>query len=105
MPQYKVLEKSLIGNEIFEEGAIVDYDGYPSGNLEPLCDEGRAKAEELIEVNKERIKRIQLENPNTPMIDNEAFAKAVAAAITEANKAHDAQMAEVMKVLKSMQTK
>ena len=103
MPQYKVLEKSLVGNEIYEEGAIVEYDGYPSGNLEPMCDEGRAKADELVEVNKKRIKQMQLDNPNTPVLDGDAFAKAVAAELAKANKAHDEQMALVTDVLTSIQ--
>ena len=34
MPKYKVLQKSFIGNSICEEGAIVDYDGEASKNLE-----------------------------------------------------------------------
>ena len=103
MPKYKVLEKSLIGNEIFEEGAIVEYDGLPGHNLEPLCDEGKAKAEELVEVNAARIKQMQLDNPNTPTIDHEAFAKAIAAALAEANQQHDAQMAQFAEVLTAMQ--
>lgn len=36
MPKYKVLQKSFIGNRIVEEGEIVDYDGEPSENLEPV---------------------------------------------------------------------
>lgn len=103
MPQYKVLEKSLIGNEIFEEGAIVDYDGYPSHNLEPLCDEGRAKAAELVTINEQRIKQMQLDNPNTPTIDQDAFAKAIATALAEANAQHDAQMAQITEILTSLQ--
>ena len=50
MPKYRVLEKSYLptGNgesRIFEEGEICDYDGNPSSNLEPMDDEGRARAE------------------------------------------------------------
>ena len=36
MAQYKVLEKSFINNSIAEEGDIVEYDGTPGTNLEPL---------------------------------------------------------------------
>lgn len=50
MPRYRVLEKSLIGNSIVEEGVEVDYDGLPSANLHPLDNEGRAKAEEAKQV-------------------------------------------------------
>lgn len=36
MASYKVLKKSFIGNAIVEEGAIVEYDGEASDNLEAL---------------------------------------------------------------------
>lgn len=44
MPQYRVLQKSFIGNRIAEEGEIVDYDGEPSSNLE-LVKKGKKAAE------------------------------------------------------------
>ena len=34
MAQYKVLERSFIDNRIYEEGAIVEYDGDAGPNLE-----------------------------------------------------------------------
>ena len=42
--KYIVKEKSLIGNEIFEAGAEVELpEGcYPAGNLEPICERGKA---------------------------------------------------------------
>jgi hypothetical protein len=55
MPKYKVKELSLIGNELHQAGAIVEYDGLPSENLEPTCDEGRAKYQEYLESNKKRV--------------------------------------------------
>lgn len=36
MPQYRVLQKSFIGNRIVEEGEVIDYDGEASENLEPV---------------------------------------------------------------------
>ena len=36
MPKYKVLQKSFLGNRLVEEGEVVDYDGEPSDNLEPV---------------------------------------------------------------------
>ena len=36
MPQYRVKTKSFIGNAIRHEGDIVEYDGEPHMNLEPL---------------------------------------------------------------------
>jgi hypothetical protein len=63
MPKYRVVEKSLIGNEVFEEGAIVEYDGLPAENLEPLCAEGRAKYQEYVASNEERIARMHAAYP------------------------------------------
>lgn len=34
MPQYRVLQKSFIGNSIVEEGEVIDYAGEVSDNLE-----------------------------------------------------------------------
>jgi hypothetical protein len=62
MPKYLVLEKSLIGNEIFEAGAVVEYDGFPSENLEPTCDEGRAKRAEYEASNKARVALMMEQN-------------------------------------------
>lgn len=42
MAQYRVLKKSFIGNHLREEGDIVEYDGKPGSNLEPV-DVGGAK--------------------------------------------------------------
>lgn len=39
MPQYRVLAKSFINNSIVEEGAIVEYEGEASDNLELIEDE------------------------------------------------------------------
>jgi len=85
MLQYEVLERSLIGNQVFEPGAIVPYDGYPSANLKPTCAEGEAKAAELVQINADRVKQMQLDNPASPVMDVEGFAKAIASAIAEAN--------------------
>ncbi|MBU3554829.1 hypothetical protein [Polynucleobacter sp. UB-Piko-W3] len=44
MPRYKVLEKSFINNTVHEEGAIVEYDGIASDNLELITGK-KAKAD------------------------------------------------------------
>ena len=44
MAKYKVLEKSFINNAIVEEGAIIEYDGEASDNLELIKEEKPAKA-------------------------------------------------------------
>ncbi|HET8869799.1 MAG TPA: hypothetical protein VFM48_05100 [Aquabacterium sp.] len=36
MAKYRVLAKSFINNALVEEGTIVEYDGVPSDNLEPI---------------------------------------------------------------------
>lgn len=82
MPRYKVLEKSLVGNEVFEAGVEVEYDGYPSANLEPLCDQGRKKAVELEELNKKRVELMISQNPPAAGMDAASFAKAIAEALT-----------------------
>lgn len=43
MAQYKVLQKSFINNNIVEEGDIVEYDGKPGTNLEPMKSKRSAK--------------------------------------------------------------
>lgn len=52
---YLVMEKSLVGNEIFEAGQTAMYAGLPSENLQPTCDVGRARALEYKESNKQRV--------------------------------------------------
>lgn len=36
MPKYRVTKRSFIANVLVEEGAIVDFEGKPGDNLEPL---------------------------------------------------------------------
>lgn len=43
MAKYRVLEKSFINNALYEEGAIVDYDGEVAGNLEPIDKNSKTK--------------------------------------------------------------
>lgn len=52
---YLVKEKSLIGNEMFEEGSTCQYAGLPSENLEPTCDIGRARQKEYQDSNRARV--------------------------------------------------
>lgn len=39
MAKYRVKEKSYIGTRICEAGDVVDYDGKPGSNLEPVEEE------------------------------------------------------------------
>jgi type IV secretory pathway VirJ component len=76
--EYLVKEKSLIGNEIKEAGEKAMYDGLPAENLEPLCDEGRARYQEYLASNKERVANMINQNSVSAVGDPGAFAKALA---------------------------
>lgn len=78
MPKYRVKELSLIGNELFQVGAIVDYDGLPAENLEPLDDEGCAKYQEYLDSNSARVKLMISQNQGSAVGDPTAFAAALA---------------------------
>ena len=82
MPKYRVRELSLIGNDLFQEGATVDYDGLPAENLEPLCDEGKAKYQEYLDSNAARVKKMRDLHSDSSMGDPAAFAKAIADAVS-----------------------
>lgn len=75
MPKYKVLELSLIGNELHQAGAIVEYDGLPSENLEPTDAAGEAKRQEYIESNKRRIRQMMEDNKGGDVLDTAALIK------------------------------
>lgn len=77
MPKYRVKELSLVGNELFQAGAEVEYDGLPAENLEPLCDEGRAKYREYLDTNAERVKRMVEQNQTSGVGDPAAFMAAL----------------------------
>ena len=83
MPKYLVKELSLIGNELFQAGAEVEYDGLPAENLEPLDDEGRAKYQEYLDSNAARVERMIRENQTSAVGDPAAFAAAMAKSQSE----------------------
>jgi len=85
MPKYIVLEKSLVGNEIHEAGAEVEYDGLPAENLQPTCDEGRAKYQEYLESNAARVAALKNQYSESTVGDPDKFGAAVAKAIADAN--------------------
>lgn len=76
MPKYRVKELSLIGNELFQAGAEVEYDGLPAENLEPLCDEGRAKYQEYLDSNIKRQAEMLANNPTSGVGDVSKFTEA-----------------------------
>lgn len=85
MPKYRVLEKSLIGNEIHEAGAIVDYDGLPAENLEPMCKEGEAKYKEYVASNTARAAAMKEQFSESAVGDPAVFVKNLAQAMAAAN--------------------
>ncbi len=81
MPRYKVLEKSLVNNQIFEAGDEVEYDGEVSGNLEPLDEAGRAKRAQYEASNKQRIATMlqdAKDSPNAGAVDPSTIIKQMA---------------------------
>lgn len=82
--KYTVLEKSLIGNEMFEAGQTCEYSGLPAENLAPQCEVGHARYQEYLTSNAQRVAVMAASNPDGSGADSAAFAKAVAAAIVEA---------------------
>ena len=81
MPRYKVLEKSLVNNQIYEAGDEVEYDGEVSGNLEPLDEAGRAKRAQYEASNKQRIATMlqdAKDSPNAGAVDPSTIIKQMA---------------------------
>lgn len=70
---YITTEKSLIGNEMHEAGAKVQYDGLPAENLKPTCDEGRARYQEYLASNAERVARMIEANKESGVGDPNKF--------------------------------
>ncbi len=44
MAKYRVLERSFMHNRTYEAGDIVEWDGIPADNLEPICKDSVAAA-------------------------------------------------------------
>lgn len=60
MAQYKVLVKSFINNSLYEVDSIVEFDGTPSDNLEPI-DKAAIKAAKASEgSNQADVERMKL---------------------------------------------
>lgn len=82
MAKYRVLTKSFINNSLVEEGAVIDYDGVPSDNLEPMDAPAEKAAEQSGSANTESIVRQKAAalggDPNA--VDTTAATSAAAAA-------------------------
>lgn len=103
--KYRVKEKSLIGNAIHEAGATVEYDGLPADNLEPLCDEGHARAAEYIESNKARVAKMIADNQESAVGDPTKFAEQFAKALAEERAEHAARMEKMLALQQESATK
>lgn len=104
--EYRVKEKSFIGNEMVEAGATVMYDGLPSDNLEPLDDEGRRRAEEFKQSDKARADKMIADNKPDVTSDSEkfaaAFAKELAAQKADSDAKHAENQANIAKLLQAL---
>jgi hypothetical protein len=102
--QYRLKEQSLIGNQIHPAGAVVDYDGLPAENLEPLCDEGRARYAEYLESNKARVANLIAANQESGVGDPTKFAEQFAKVLAEQQAEHAAQMAKMLELQQNSAT-
>lgn len=94
--RYLVKEKSLVGNTMHEAGDIALYDGLPAENLEPQCDEGRARYQEYLKSNEDRVKALVANNgPITGggIADPTAFMAAFQKELAEQNQRQADMMA------------
>ena len=57
MAKYRVLTKSFVNNALVEEGDIIEYDGVPHDNLEPMDKEASKAAEQTSAADLEAIAR------------------------------------------------
>lgn len=103
--QYRVKEKSLIGNQIHEAGATVEYDGLPADNLEPLCEEGHARAAEYEQSNRDRVARMIAANQESAVGDPAKFAEQFAKALAEERAEHAARMEKMLELQQESATK
>jgi len=77
IPKYVVLEKSLVGNTVYEAGAEVEYDGLPAENLQPTCDRGRARYQEYLKSNAERVAMLKEQYSESAVGDPDKFAATI----------------------------
>lgn len=90
---YTVLEKSLVGNRIYEEGETAMYDGLPAENLAPQCDVGKARYQEYLESNNARVAAMKEKFADSSLGDSAAFGKVFLEALAKSNAEHAEQMA------------
>lgn len=96
IPKYIVMEKSLIGNEIHEAGAVVEYDGLPADNLKPTDALGEQRRQEYIDSNAARVKNMTSQFSESAVGDPTKFAAEFAKQLKEDNEERDAKMATMI---------
>lgn len=92
---YTVVERSLVGNKIYEAGETAMYDGLPAENLAPTCEVGKARYQEYLDTNKARVaKMIEMNQADASGLgDAAAFGKMFLEALAKSNEEHAEQMA------------
>jgi hypothetical protein len=85
MPKYRVLVKSFVNNGLVDEGAVIDYDGEPSSNLEALDKPAEQAAEGAKSANTRSAarQRVAAAGASPDDINTVAAANAAAAAAAE----------------------
>lgn len=101
--KYTVLEKSLIGNELFEAGQTCEYAGLPAENLAPQCADGEARYQEYLASNAARVKQMIAANSDASVGDAAAFAAAFRKDLADANARHEESQATLLAALQKMQ--
>jgi hypothetical protein len=99
--KYTVIERSLVGNRIYEAGETAEYDGLPAENLAPQCEVGAARYQEYLESNRERVAKMIEQNAESGVGDVSKFAAQFTAALQAANEQHAAQMAALQESMAS----
>ena len=91
---YTVVEKSLVGNKIYEAGETAMYEGLPAENLAPTCDVGKARYQEYLDTNSARVKKmIEMNQADAAGLgDAAAFGKMFLEALAASDKQHAEQM-------------
>lgn len=91
---YTVVERSLVGNKIYEAGETALYDGLPAENLAPTCDVGKARYQEYLDTNKARVaKMIEMNAADASGLGDAAtFGKMFLEALAKSNAEHAEQM-------------
>lgn len=95
--EYIVMERSVIDNQLYEEGQRVKYAGLPSKNLQPTDAEGRARAAEFERTDKERANQLAKDNADSAVGDPEKFAAAFAKELAKASQESNEKIADMQR--------